>query len=242
MLKHRANQVNVDEMSKLQDAIKDILNELRIEPLDQNLEIHIKQFLQNVRIVPDNFLVWNDRFTLSELLLNLLLYLHSYFYLLHFFLTLLRQLIIFVFPLLFLCLFIKRFLLVHSLLNFLLLESQRVLIPFQVPTVNVSRIQNLYQIVWQIFVLLFLYQLRHSIYDSNLDRNCSHVDVFQQFLEGMLTLSELDKMQQEVAKLFWKVKAPQSLKTRQCALKYALLELHIKLVIVVEMHHFQFDF
>jgi hypothetical protein len=57
MLKHRANQVNVDEMSKLQDAIKDILNELRIEPLDQNLEIHIKQFLQNVRIVPDNFLV-----------------------------------------------------------------------------------------------------------------------------------------------------------------------------------------
>lgn len=49
-------------------------------------------------------------------------------------------------------------------------------------------------------------------------------------------------MQQEVTKLFRKVKAPQSLKTGQCALKYALLELHIKLVIVVEMHDFQFDF
>lgn len=156
MLKHRANQVNVDVMSKFQDAIKDILNELRIEPLDQNLEIHIKQFLQNVRIVPDNLLVWNDRFTFSKLLLNLLLYLHSNFYLLHFFLPLLGQLIILVFALLFLSLFIKGFLLVHSLLNFFLLESQRVLIPFQVPTVNVSRIQNLYQIVWQLVVLFFL--------------------------------------------------------------------------------------
>ncbi len=242
MLKHRADQVNVDEMSKLQDAIKDVLQELWIEPLYQYLEIHIKQLLQNVRIVSDNLLVWNDCFTFSELFFNLLFYLHSYFYLLHFFLTLLCQLIIFLFPLLFLCLFVKRFLLVHSLLNFLLLESQRVLISFQVPTVNVSWIQNLYQIVWQIFVLLFLYQLRHSIYYSNLDWNCGHVDILQQFLERMLALSELDKMQQEVAKLFRKVKAPQSLKTRQCTLKYALLELHIKLVIVVEMHHFQFYF
>lgn len=49
-------------------------------------------------------------------------------------------------------------------------------------------------------------------------------------------------MQQEVTKFFRKVEIPQSLKAGQCTLKQTFLELNIKLLIIIEMDNFKFDF
>ena len=66
--------------------------------------------------------------------------------------------------------------------------------------------------------------------------------IFEDFLEGLLALLELDKVQQKVTEFFSEVEIPQSLEASQGTLKQTFLELNIKFLIIIEMNNFQLNF